>query len=182
MLCVALLALCCEDAVRTHTYVIIKPTALHSSSASVYDMCETLPPSHALNVRHTDGNTSGYAITTVRWGRRRDSSVSTVTTLRAAGSRHSHWIPDMPSSIFTPALLSLSAPAREPRYELTVLRWRLNSDAQNFSSDRKNYAVEISALLRHYAASSGNPLTTFRDNVSVPSHWRYDLHVVLRRR
>jgi hypothetical protein len=28
---------------------------------------------------------------------------------------------------------------------------------------------EIGALLGYYAASSGNPLPTFRDNVSVPS-------------
>jgi hypothetical protein len=29
--------------------------------------------------------------------------------------------------------------------------------------------VEICAILGYYAASSGNPLPTFRDNVSVPS-------------
>jgi hypothetical protein len=30
-------------------------------------------------------------------------------------------------------------------------------------------ADEICAFLRYYAASNGNPLPTFRDNVSVPS-------------
>jgi hypothetical protein len=30
-------------------------------------------------------------------------------------------------------------------------------------------AVTISVLLGYYAASNGNPLPTFRDNVSVPS-------------
>jgi hypothetical protein len=31
------------------------------------------------------------------------------------------------------------------------------------------YVDEIRSLLGHYAASNGNPLPTFRDNVSVPS-------------
>jgi hypothetical protein len=36
-------------------------------------------------------------------------------------------------------------------------------------SDFRGDADEICALLRPWAASSGNPLPTFRDNVSVPS-------------
>jgi hypothetical protein len=33
----------------------------------------------------------------------------------------------------------------------------------------RRHADEISCLLRYYAASNGNPLPTFRDNVSVLS-------------
>jgi hypothetical protein len=39
---------------------------------------------------------------------------------------------------------------------------------------------EICALLGYYAASSHNPLPTFRDNVSVPSSGVKDYHSTLR--
>jgi hypothetical protein len=44
--------------------------------------------------------------------------------------------------------------------KLTSCKAELNTQQKNF---------EICSLLRYYAASSGNPIPTFRDNVSVPS-------------
>jgi hypothetical protein len=54
----------------------------------------------------------------------------------------------------------LGAPSRRPALERLHLC---------FISDFRREEDENCALLRHYAASSGNFLPTFRDNLSVPS-------------
>jgi hypothetical protein len=52
---------------------------------------------------------------------------------------------------------------------------RVNENHMTLSDRRKGGLIfikvmlRICTLLRYYAASSGNPLPTFRDNVSVPS-------------
>jgi hypothetical protein len=45
---------------------------------------------------------------------------------------------------------------------------RLQVDFSFVISGFRRDVDEICALLRHYAASSSNPLPTFRDNLSVP--------------
>jgi hypothetical protein len=60
-----------------------------------------------------------------------------------------------------------------------------NSRFSKFSNAPKSTNTIITkncALLRHYAASSGNSLPAFRDNLSVPSSWfkNYDYHYLLR--
>jgi hypothetical protein len=48
-----------------------------------------------------------------------------------------------------------------------VMTWDLMQVYRRFG--RTYCLLEICALLGYYAAPSGNPLPTFRDNVSVPS-------------